>query len=239
MRHVLIVASHILRLVGTGAAALGAALLVFWVFDSSALDASATILVAAAVAIGSAAVALWCGSILAHVARQRLTEIVPFAPEHGQAFYALNRAWLDAHELYEPPDEAQLSDPEHEIIGLGGAVFIALRDGEVVGTSAVAPHGTDEVELLKLTVSESARGTGLGRRLVERCIEHARQSSARRMVLVSSSKLGAALRLYESLGFEHRPLPATVPYATADVFMELELQEDRRTGGQEDRRTGG
>jgi putative acetyltransferase len=150
-------------------------------------------------------------------------EIVPFAAEHGDAFYALNRAWLDAHGLYEPPDEPQLADPENEIIVPGGAVFIALRDGEVVGTSAVAPHGADEVELLKLTVSESARGSGLGRRLVERCIEYARHTSARRMVLVSSTKLGAAVRLYESLGFAHRPVPATVPYATADVYMELEL----------------
>ena len=44
-------------------------------------------------------------------------EIVPFAAEHGDAFYALNRAWLDAHDLYEPPDEAQLADPQNEIIG--------------------------------------------------------------------------------------------------------------------------
>jgi hypothetical protein len=43
------------------------------------------------------------------------------------------------------------------------------------------------------------------------------------MVLVSSSKLGAALRLYESLGFVHRPLPAGLPYVTADVLMALDL----------------
>jgi ribosomal protein S18 acetylase RimI-like enzyme len=165
-------------------------------------------------------------------------EIVPFAAEYADAFYALNRAWLDAHGLYEPPDEAQLADPENEILAPGGAIFIALRNGEVVGTSAVAPHGPDEVELAKLTVIESARGVGLGRRLVECCIEYARHTSARRIVLVSNSKLGAALRLYESLGFAHRPMPATVPYETADVFMEMDLSEDRGIGRQEDRMTG-
>ena len=35
-------------------------------------------------------------------------EIVPFRAEHGAAFYALNRAWLDEHGLYEPPDEVPL-----------------------------------------------------------------------------------------------------------------------------------
>ncbi len=42
-------------------------------------------------------------------------------------------------------------------------------------------------------------------------------------MLVSSSKLLAADRLYESLGFRHAPLPREPGYATADVYMELEL----------------
>src|SRR6476646_10313894 len=72
-------------------------------------------------------------------------EIVPFRAEHGAAFYALNRAWLDEHGLYEPPDEVQLADPYGTIIAVGGAIFIAVRDGEVLGTAAVVPHGEGEV----------------------------------------------------------------------------------------------
>jgi hypothetical protein len=44
--------------------------------------------------------------------------------------------------------------------------------------------------------------------------------------LRSSSKLAAALRLYETIGFERKPLPADQPYATPDVYMELELEDD-------------
>jgi ribosomal protein S18 acetylase RimI-like enzyme len=150
-------------------------------------------------------------------------EIVPFRPEHAGAWYTLNRAWLDEHELYEPADEIQLADPAGAILGAGGAVFIALRGKEVVGTAAIAPHGPGEVELIKLTVHESARGAGLGRRLADTCLAHARDLGAARVVLVSSSRLGAALRLYESMGFEHRPMPAGIPYATADVYMALDL----------------
>jgi hypothetical protein len=39
--------------------------------------------------------------------------------------------------------------------------------------------------------------------------------------------LTTALRLYEKMGFVHMPLPASLPYATADVYMELELGEAR------------
>lgn len=150
-------------------------------------------------------------------------EIVPFRDEHAMAFYALNRAWLEAHGLYEPADETQLAEPWGTILAPGGAIFVAVVGDAVVGTAAVVPHGPGEVELAKLTVVPDRRGQGLGRRLAETCLAHARAHGARRAVLVSSSRLGAALRLYESLGFRRRPLPSDVAYATADVFMELPL----------------
>ena len=154
-------------------------------------------------------------------------EIVPFRAEHARAWYALNRAWLDEHHLYEPADERQLADPVGTILDAGGAIFIALRGRDVVGTAAIAPHGPGELELIKLTVHESARGEGLGRRLADTCLAHARALGAARVVLVSSSRLGAALKLYESMGFEHRPLPDALPYATADVYMVVSLDTGR------------
>jgi GNAT superfamily N-acetyltransferase len=135
----------------------------------------------------------------------------------------LNRAWLDTHELYEPADEKQLANPRGEILERGGDIFVALLGGRVVGTAALVPVETGVVEIAKVTVAESVRGGGLGRRLVEWCIARARAQGVQRMVLVSSTRLGPALRLYESLGFLHRPPPAPLVYATADVYMELEL----------------
>lgn len=150
--------------------------------------------------------------------------IVPFESCHADAFYRLNRAWLDAHDLYEPADEVHLADPRGAVIDAGGAVFIAEQDGEVVGTAAVAPHGPGEVELLKVTVAENARGRGLGQRLVEVCIARAREMGADTVMLVSSTRLQPALRLYERMGFTHRPLPSPLPYETADVCMEMRLR---------------
>lgn len=154
-----------------------------------------------------------------------LATIIPYRDRDAGAFYSLNRAWLDEHGLYEEPDEKQLADPVGQIIGPGGAIWVAVADGSVIGTAAVVPHGPGEVEIAKLAVAEPARGQGLGRRLAERCIEQARTMGARRIVLVSSSRLGAALRLYEKLGFRHVAPPDNPVYATADVYMELDLED--------------
>jgi GNAT superfamily N-acetyltransferase len=98
-----------------------------------------------------------------------------------------------------------------------------LGGGEVIGTCGVHPTGDGEYELIKLAVDPRSRGAGLGRRLVERCVDFARRSGARRVTLLSSSKLGSALRLYAELGFRHEPLPPSTGYATADVFMAREI----------------
>lgn len=59
----------------------------------------------------------------------------------------------------------------------------------------------DEAELMLVAVLPSARGCGLGRRLVEGAIHKARQRGARRMFLEVRDGNAPALRLYESLGF--------------------------------------
>jgi putative acetyltransferase len=150
-----------------------------------------------------------------------------FRSEDQPAFAALNRAWLVQYGLLEEPDEVHLRNPLEHIIAPGGEIFVARHAGEVVGTSAVTPHGEGVMELVKLAVSPSMQGRGLGRRLVDACVAFARDRGVRRVVLVSNSQLGAALRIYEAVGFRHEPLPPDVPYATADVYMELDLAPTR------------
>jgi ribosomal protein S18 acetylase RimI-like enzyme len=145
--------------------------------------------------------------------------IEDFRPEHAARFEALNRAWLVEHELIEAADEPQLTQPVETIIDPGGAILVALDGDEVIGTCAIMPHGADEFELVKLAVTPSARGRGIGRQLIEACLKLARQRGARRVDLLSSSKLGGAVRLYERAGFRHAPLPPHNPYTTADVYM--------------------
>ena len=150
-------------------------------------------------------------------------EIEAFRPEHAVRFGQLNRDWLEENDLMEESEEGQLADPEAHFIGGGGQIFVALRDGDVIGTCALLPHGADELELAKLTVSAEFRGQGVARSLVERSLAYARERGVRRVMLLSNSRLQPALCLYESLGFTYGALPAVTKYEIADVYMELTL----------------
>ena len=150
-------------------------------------------------------------------------EIITWRPELRDHYERLNRAWLEGYGLLEAGDLVYLQDPEASILAGGGEIFFAIDGDRVIGTCAAIRRSDAETELAKLGVAPSAQNRGVGRRLCEAVIEHARRSGSTRVVLTSNTQLTAALRLYRALGFRDAPLPDGLPFVTIDVYMTLEL----------------
>lgn len=150
---------------------------------------------------------------------ERPLEIVEFEPRHAEAFRTLNEAWISKHFTLEAKDREVLNDPQGKIIARGGRIFMALKDGAPVGCVALMKMDDGGYEVAKMTVSEALRGSGLGRRLMQRCIDAGAELGATRLYLETNSGLGPALGLYRAMGFRDLA-PMETPYARADVFME-------------------
>jgi len=149
-----------------------------------------------------------------------------FAAGDEAAFRRLNEDWIVRHfGRMEEKDEEAVSDPQAHFLDGGGRIFFAVLDGETVGCCALRAMGPDEYEVAKMTVAESARGRGIGRRLLEHVVAEARATGAVRLYLETNRKLTTAIHLYESVGFRHLPAERFVPspYARANVQMEMEL----------------
>jgi DNA-binding MarR family transcriptional regulator/GNAT superfamily N-acetyltransferase len=116
---------------------------------------------------------------------------------HG-ALYAEEHGWDETFEGLVAGIVADLLKP-HDRTGERG--WIAERDGENVGCIFLVRRSKDVGQLRMLLVEPSARGHGLGRRLVDECVREARAAGYRKMMLWTNGALPTAAHLYREAGF--------------------------------------
>jgi GNAT superfamily N-acetyltransferase len=105
------------------------------------------------------------------------------------------------------------------------AAWIAEVDGSRVGCVFCVAEDEATAKLRILLVDREARGQGVGRGLVRRCLDFARDAGYRRMILWTNDPLVSAARIYLAEGFR---LTAEEPHRSFGVDLvgqtyELEL----------------
>jgi putative acetyltransferase len=88
--------------------------------------------------------------------------------------------------------------------------FIAETDGKIVGGGGIYPTiGLPEktCELVKMYLLPEARGKGLGRLIIEKCLQTAKEFGFEQIYIESMPELNLALKVYERFGFKYLSAP--------------------------------
>jgi ribosomal protein S18 acetylase RimI-like enzyme len=95
----------------------------------------------------------------------------------------------------------------------GGAFLVATAEGESVGCGAVKTIAPGVGSLKRMWVDESARGLGLGRRLLAALEREARALGLGTLRLETNRTLAEAIALYRSAGYAEVSAFNADPYA--------------------------
>jgi len=117
-----------------------------------------------------------------------------------------------------PADAASMTPP-------AGVFLIARLRGEPIGCGALKLHGDAPAELKRMWIAPSARGLGLGRRMLAELETHARAGGARVIRLETNRALREAIQLYRAAGY--REVAAFNDEAYAHHWFEKRLARAR------------
>ncbi len=150
-------------------------------------------------------------------------KIISFEPQYAQAFYDLNVEWLETYFYVEDFDREVLSNPAKYILNPGGHIFFAIENNNVLGTVALLKKKEGAFELTKMAVSPNERGKKIGQKLMQYCIDFAKENQFKELFLYSNTKLENAIYIYRKFGFVEVEQEAEVPYERSDIKMVFPL----------------
>ena len=84
--------------------------------------------------------------------------------------------------------------------------YVAEFKNEIVGGGGIFPTEglpNDTCELVKMYLYPQVRGIGLGKLLIQKCIDYAREAGYKNIYLETMPELKLALKTYEKFGFEY------------------------------------
>jgi putative acetyltransferase len=88
----------------------------------------------------------------------------------------------------------------------GSVYFVAAFNNEIAGGAGIYPTDGlphDTCELVKMYLSPASRGLGLGRFLIQKCLQAAKEMGYQNVYLETMPELKQALKVYEKSGFEY------------------------------------
>lgn len=126
-------------------------------------------------------------------------------------------AWLRIDLSFQNFDAEMAALPEMYSEQNGG-LFLAFKNDEAIGIAGLRRFSINESEVKRMFVKEDARGFGIGKLLLQKCIETARKAGYNKIKLDTADFMQTAIKLYIDNGFMEIPAYRYNPHEAARYF---------------------
>lgn len=146
-------------------------------------------------------------------------EIIQYAPKYKQDFIDLNTKWItELFGVMEEHDKETFENIERDIEN-GAMIFFAVEDENVLACCMATPMEGETWEICKLASNPKFNHKGCGSAVFGASVQWAIDNGAKRLFILSSTKLKPALHIYEKFGFHEIKLD-DYGYARGDIALE-------------------
>jgi DNA-binding MarR family transcriptional regulator/GNAT superfamily N-acetyltransferase len=130
-------------------------------------------------------------------------EVAPIDPGHPDAQLCLRAYFSELDRRFDTGFDPGLSNlADAEALRLPAGLFLVASLGtEPIGCGGLRFHDNQPAEIKRMWIAESARGLGIGRRLLGELEAHAANHGARAVRLETNKTLTEAISLYRSAGY--------------------------------------
>jgi GNAT superfamily N-acetyltransferase len=137
------------------------------------------------------------------------------SPSTRDARWCFDRYFAELKSRFDGGFDPGLSNSAYpeELTPPSGLLILGRLQGRPVGCGALKFHKKGPAELKRMWIAESARGLGVGRRLLAELERHARNAGVRVLRLETNRALCEAIRLYRRSGYIEVEAFNAEPYA--------------------------
>jgi DNA-binding MarR family transcriptional regulator/GNAT superfamily N-acetyltransferase len=129
--------------------------------------------------------------------------VAPTDPARPEARYCLQAYFAELDRRFDTGFDPSRSTSvaEEKLRPPDGLFLVASLQGSPIGCGALTFHHNEPAEIKRMWVTESARGLGVGRRLLSELEAYAASHGARSVRLETNGALAEAISLYRSAGY--------------------------------------
>ena len=146
-------------------------------------------------------------------------EIIEYDAKYKDDFIRFNKDWILNNFGVLEKEDIETFDTIDEELAEGGMIYFAVEGSVVLAACMTKPMENDTWEICKLCSNKTRPHKGCGTAVFCAATQWAVDHGAKRLFILSNSKLKAAVHIYEKCGFKEIKLD-NYEYVRGDIAFE-------------------